>query len=279
MRILITGATGKVGSQIPQFIDAQQHEIVLALRDTAKLKQFDEAVEAVYFDFEKPETFATALEGADSLFLMRPPTAAKNLNLIVDEAIASNIKHIVYLSVLGADKNKLLPHRATEDYIKKAGIPYTFLRASFFMQNLSTVHRADIQERSKLFLPAGTGKTSFVDTRDIGAVAAKALTEPGHEGEAYRLTGSEILDYYEVANIFSEVLERPITYTNPSVFEFVATMIKQGTPLPFALVMSGIYTTVRFGLADPLYSDTADILERNPISFRTFVEDYRDCWM
>jgi uncharacterized protein YbjT (DUF2867 family) len=279
LRIVITGATGRVGSQISPFIDAQQHQIVLALRNTSKKPQ--DTGQTVLFDFEKPSTFAPALKGCDSLFLMRPPTTSnpnKALEKIVDEAIAAKVQRIVYLSVLGADRNKLLPHRANEDYIKASGIPYTLLRASFFMQNLSSVHQADIQANHTLFLPAGKGKTSFIDTRDIAAVAAKALTEPGHAGKAYNLTGSESLDYYQVAEIFTDVLQRPITYSNPSVLEFVVTMLQRGTPLAFVLVMSGIYSTVRFGLAGELYPDTAEVLGRSPISLSTFVRDYQNCW-
>ncbi len=279
LRTVITGATGRVGSQITQFIDAQQHQIVLALRNPYKGPSISE--QTVRFDFEEPSTFAPALKGADSLFLIRPPTVSDPngaLEKIVDEAIAANIQRIVYLSVLGADRNKLLPHRANEDYIKASGIPYTLLRASFFMQNLSSVHQTDIQLHQTLFMPAGKGKTSFIDTRDIAAVAAKALTEPQHAGKAYRLTGSESLDYYQVADIFTQVLNRPITYSNPSLFKFVFQMLQRGVPLEFALVMSGIYTTVRFGLAGELYPDVADILGRSPISLRTFVKDYRDCW-
>ena len=232
-------------------------------------------------DFEKPETFAPALRDASSLFLIRPPTVSDPngaLEKIIKEANAANVQRIVYLSVLGADKNKLLPHRANEDAIKAFGIPYTLLRASFFMQNLSSVHRADIQQRQDIFVPAGKGTTSFIDTRDIAAVAAKALTEKGHENKAYRLTGSEALDYFQVANVFTEVLKQSITYSNPSVFNFIFEMLQRDEPLPFVLVMSGVYTTVRFGLAGDLYSDTADILGRSPISLRTFINDHKDCW-
>ena len=278
MRIVITGATGRVGSEIAQFIDLQQHQVVLAARNVGRLSA---EFEAVNFDFEKPETYDLVLANTDSLFLIRPPTVKnpnRALEQIVDRAIASGVQRIVYLSVLGADRNKRLPHRANEDYIRASGIPYTLLRASFFMQNLSSVHREDIKERDDLFLPAGRGETSFVDTRDIAAVAAKALTESGHENKAYRLTGPESLDYYQAADIFTQVLERPITYSNPSVFRLISQMLQRGEPLAFVLVMSGIYSTVRFGLAGSLYSDTEEILARSPISLRTFVQDYQRCW-
>lgn len=290
MRIIITGATGRVGSKIPQFIDHQVHQCVFALRNPSD-KAASDGIESTLFDFSlfdfslfdfsRPATYESALTGADSLFLMRPPgvdDVDERLKQVVDTAITANLQKIVYLSVLGAEKNKLLPHRATEDYIKSKGIAYTFLRASFFMQNLSSVHRTEIKENHEIFVPAGNGKTSFVDVRDVAAVAAKALTEPGHERTAYALTGAEALNYYEVADIFSEVLGRPITYAKPSLLRFIIRQLRDGTPLAFVLVMGGIYTTARLGIADELSTDVRDVLMRSPISLRTFVEDYRDCW-
>lgn len=280
MRIVITGATGRVGSEIAQFIDSQTHQVLLAVRNTASASA--DGTESVFFDFAQPSTYEPALMGADSLFLMRPPGVSdvdERLKQIVERAIALKIQRIVFLSVLGAENNRFLPHRATEDAIKASGIAYTFLRASFFMQNLSSVHREEIKERNEIFVPAGKGKTSFVDARDVAAVAAKALTEPGHGDRAYSITGSEALDYYQVADIFSAVLERPIAYANPSIFRFILEKRKRGMPFDFTLVMSGIYTTAKLGLAAGLSDDAVEVLGRSPIALRTFVEDYQDCWL
>ncbi|MGB3295968.1 MAG: NmrA family NAD(P)-binding protein [Phormidesmis sp.] len=280
MRILVTGATGRVGSEIAQFIDRQANQVVLAMR-TPESTGWDRT-ESVLFDFAQPSTYEPALNGVNSLFLMRPPAVKavdRRLKQIVDVAIALNIQQIVFLSVLGAEQNKLLPHRATEDYIKSTGIAYTFLRASFFMQNLSSVHRREIEADSEIFVPAGQGKTSFVDARDIAAVAAAALTGSGHKCKAYSLTGREALNYYQVAEILSDVLARPIIYANPSVFQFIARQLERKAPLDLTLVMSGIYTTAKLGMAGRIFDDVVDVLGRSPISFRTFAEDYRDCWL
>ena len=95
------------------------------------------------------------------------------------------------------------------------------------MQNLSTIHRGDIRDTNKIFIPAGKGKTSFIDVRDIAATAVKVMTEPGHENKAYALTGNKALDYYQVAEIFTHVLGRQIVYTNPSIFKFALLDVEQ----------------------------------------------------
>jgi len=117
-------------------------------------------------------------------------------------------------------KNVIIPHHRIEKHIMGTDITYTLLRASFFMQNLLEVHRADIVEHDELFVPAGSGKTSFIDARDISEAAAVVLIEPDHANRAYDLTGPEALDYGAVATTFSEVLGRSITYPNPSLLAF-----------------------------------------------------------
>jgi uncharacterized protein YbjT (DUF2867 family) len=151
------------------------------------------------------------------------------------------------------------------------------------MQNLSTIHREDIQAYSQIFVPAGEGKTSFIDVRDIAAVAVRALTESSHDNsshsnQAYSLTGNEALDYNEVAEIFTEVLSRPVVYRNPSVWQFAFRMYKRAISIGFIAVMIGIYTTVRLGRAAQVTPETERLLQRPPISMRQFVEDYRSCW-
>jgi NAD(P)-dependent dehydrogenase (short-subunit alcohol dehydrogenase family) len=112
----------------------------------------------------------------------------------------------------------------------------------------------------------------------VHAVAAKVLTEPGHENRTYPLTGSEAFDYYEVASILSDVLGRRIVNTNPSLPHFIWTM-RRFHPLGFVLVMSALYTVGRFGLAATVTPDLAILLDRPPITMRQFVEDSRECWV
>lgn len=196
----------------------------------------------------------------------------------VDAAARVGVEHVVYLSVLGAEKNPFLPHRRIERRIESSGVAHTFLRASFFMQNLAEVHRRDIVEHDEILVPAGAGETSFVDARDIGAVAALALTEPGHTGRAYDLTGSGALAYDDVADVFSGVLDRRITYADPSVVAFVRRMRSRGTPLPFVVVMLGIYTTARLGFAARVTRDVETLLDREPIAMRQFVAEHADAF-
>lgn len=282
LKILVTGATGNVGREVIRLLATHDCEVRAAVRDPEKAQQIlEKNIACVPFDFTEPITFIPAFTGVQKLFLVRPPALAnvrKQIAPALHAAKQAGVEQVVFLSLLGADSNRVVPHFAIERTIEQLGIPATFLRASFFMQNLNITHREDIRQ-GELFMPAGKGRTSFIDVRDIAAVAVKALTEDGHQDQAYALTGAEALTYYEVADIFTEVLERPICYTNPSLLRFVGQMWKRKLPLNFILVMAGIYTTARFGLADTLTEDVAQLLGRPPISLRQYVNDYRSCWL
>lgn len=144
------------------------------------------------------------------------------------------------------------------------------------MQNLLSQHGDELRNKKIIEVPAGKGETSFIDVRDIGEVAAKILTEEGHEFKAYSLTGNEALTYYEVAAIISKIINKDITYTNPSIFKFRKRMIQKGLNSDFIWVMIGIYTTAKLGLAKKVTSDLSNLLDRSPITMETFVYDYKE---
>jgi uncharacterized protein YbjT (DUF2867 family) len=146
---------------------------------------------------------------------------------------------------------------------------YTHLRAGFFMQNLETMHAEGIRRRGAIEIPAGGGKTSFIDVRDIAEVAAVVLTERGHERRVYTLTGREALDYAEVARLMSEVLGRPVVYPRMSGTAFAERMSEDGHPPAFVKVVRNIYLVVRLRLAAGRSDDVARLLRRPP---RTMLE-------
>jgi uncharacterized protein YbjT (DUF2867 family) len=281
LNILITGATGNVGREVTGLLSAYEG-IRIATRDPLRARQtLGNQINAVSFDLAQPETFAAAFKGIQRVFLVRPPDVANVRQQIVpalNAAKTAGVEQIVFLSILGADRNRFIPHHAIEQAIAQLDIPGTFLRASFFMQNLNNTHRAEIQ-RGELLVPAGNGRTSFIDVRDIAEVAVKALTEDGHRHRAYDLTGAAALTYDEVAEIFTEVLGKPVRYAHASIWRFIREMTSRGLPLNFVLIMVGIYTTARLGLAGEVTDEVARLLGRSPISLRQYVEDYRSCWL
>ncbi len=239
--ILVTGATGNVGSEVVRLLSKRGYSVKAAVRShSASRIHLPSGVESVAFDFEQTQTFEPAFRGINTLFLVRPPAISQVKKYIypaIATARAVGVERVVFLSLLGAERIAIVPHAKIEAYIKSSGLSYTFLRASFFMQNLSTTHCQDIRDNNEIFVPAGKGKTSFIDVRDIASVAVKVMIEPGHENKAYPLTGSEALDYYEVAEIFTNILGRQIVYADPSIFKFAWRMYKRGLKKDLIVVM------------------------------------------
>lgn len=281
--ILVTGATGNVGSALVSDLLGAGHAVRAAVPNAetgAARDRFSPEVDVGPFAFEREEYFEDALSGADGLFLMRPPhiSAVRQIMAPAIERAAETKPHIVVLSVLGAGSNPLVPHHAMEKLVKRSGAPYTLLRPSFFMQNLSTNYREDIARRGEISVPAGRGRTSFIDVRDIAEIAGRVMLEPAHMGRAYSLTGAEALDYHEVASVFTEVLGRLVRYRNPSPREFARRLAAEGVAPDYAKVLRGIYLTARIGLAARVTADAENLLGRPPRSLEEFVRDHAAIW-
>lgn len=283
-KYLVTGSSGNIGQYVVDELLIFEKDIKAAVHNIEKAKILfkDKGnVELVKFDFLDKRTFENALEGVRAIFLVRPPILAepqKDMLPFLQAAKEKGIEKIVFVSLLGVEKNPIVPHKKIEYIIKDLSIPYVFLRPSFFMQNLNTNHREEIKERDELYIPAGKSKTSFIDTRDIARAAAISLIEDKYTNIAITLTGKEAIDYDEVSKTLSEVLERNIEYKNPSLLKFRNESIKRGTPKEFANVMTLLYLMTKLGTAKDITYDLEKLIEREPISFKQYAMDYKDYW-
>jgi uncharacterized protein YbjT (DUF2867 family) len=281
--ILVLGALGNVGAEVVKQLQSMGQPVRAADIDEGKIKEkFGGSVEAVRFDFTNPQTYEATFKGVEKMFLMRPPQITnikRDMVPSIDAAKRAGVKHVVFLSLIGIENMKHVPHYKVETHLKEINMQTTFLRCSFFMQNLNTTHRKEIKEYSEIFVPVGDAKTSFVDVRDIGAATAVILTSNGHSGKNYDLTGGEALDYWQTAEIMSETLGRKIEYRNPNTIHFLIETVRRGIRLPFALVMTMLYTSTRSGMANVITHELENLTGRKPISFRQYVMDYRDSWV
>jgi uncharacterized protein YbjT (DUF2867 family) len=281
-KILVLGALGNVGSELVKRLQATGSQVRAADLSVEKVRErFGDSVEAVAFDFSKKETYSPTFAGVEKMFLMRPPQISDVKRIMLpalEAARMAGVKHIVFLSLIGIEKAKFVPHYKVEEYLVNSPMTWTFLRCSFFMQNLNTTHRQEIRERNEIFVPVGRARTSFIDVRDIAAVAAVALTQPGHDNKAYDLTGGEALDYWQAAEILSDALGRRIMYRNPSPIEFLFTHLRRGTPFMFALVMTGLYLSTRNGMAEPVTEEVERLTGKKPIPFCQYAQDYKASW-
>lgn len=279
--VFVTGATGIVGSAVVEQLVRRGMPVIAGVRDPASAKLPD-GVEAREFTFGAPAGVqAEALDGADRLFLLRPPAIAEvqtQLFPVVDAANARGLKQIVFLSLQGVQANRRTPHHAVEAHLRGTGSPFTNLRPNFFMQNLVSTHAAEIRDRGEIFVPAGRSFTAFIDARDIGRVAAAVFTQPGHLGRSYTLSGEQTLSYAAVARTMSEVLGRPIRYARPSEAEYLAHLAARGMPEDYLAVQKMIYRIVRFNVSAVPNHSVRRLTGQPATTFAEFVADYRDAW-
>ena len=259
---LVTGATGTVGSAVVQALVNQGEHVKAASRHPDKSRpQFGDQVEAVFFDFEDPQTFSVA-EGTDGVFLLGPPLYPSLYALLVpftDYLIQYGPARLVYLSAYGMEQLAELPfHAQMEEKLKQTDLDWRVARPGFFMQNFGNYERENIEQRQVLFVPAGEGKTAFVSARDIGAAVATLLREDKYRQQTRVLTGGTPYTYDEVAAMLSELRGETITYANPDEPTYRRVLAEAGTPEMIADYMVPVYGMIKHGNVE----DTTDEVEK-----------------
>lgn len=278
--ILVTGATGSNGTEIVKRLATRNVQVRAMVRNRDRASAIAlPNVEVVEGDFDRPETMLSALAGVDRAFILTNSTERAEAQQIafVDAAKQSGVKHIVKLSQFAADVNSpvrfLRYHAAVEATIQASGMAYTFLRPNLFMQGLLNF-RSTIATQNAFYVAAGDAKVSTVDVRDIAEVAVAALTETGHEGKIYDLTGPQALTHTEMAERLSNALGRQIAFVDVSPEAMHDTLLSAGFPVWQADGLLEDYAHYRRNEAAAIASGVHDAIGKNPRSFEAFARDY-----
>jgi uncharacterized protein YbjT (DUF2867 family) len=270
--ILLTGATGTIGKAALAALRTTGREFKVAARSPEKLKA--QGVEAVAFDWDDRDSYLPALQGVEKLFLLTP-NSERQVGYVVQAVAAAKragIRHIVRLSVLGADADPGIilgrQHFAAERELKASGIACTMLRPTFFMQNFTNYYGVNPQADSEVYLPHGRGRAAWVDASDVGEAAAKALSGDGYEGKIFELTGPEALSTAEVLAILGEELGHKYTYVD--VPEDTARQAMENMKMPLWLVdgFMELHGLVKHGYAANASDGVQAVLGRPPRSLR-----------
>ncbi|HEX9319079.1 MAG TPA: SDR family oxidoreductase [Nitrososphaeraceae archaeon] len=284
--ILVTGATGTVGSEVVKQLASLGQSVKAAVHTQSKADKIkhNKKIDIVSIDYNKPETVADALRGVDKVFLVTLPSPdmANVSSNLVKEAEKNEINYIIKLSVLGAgaEPETILGrvHRQEEKIIEESGIPYTFLRSGAFMQNFVNFFGQTIKQQNAFYLPAGEGKVSFVDIRDIASAAADLLVKnhAQYKNKGYGITGQEALSYSQAADILSEQLGRTISYVD--IPEETARKGMKGAGMTDWLIdgLLELYAIIRAGHAAQTTTAIEEITGRKPILFSQFAKDYAE---
>lgn len=271
-RVLVTGALGNVGQEVVRACLGAGF-VVRAAGASAKVHARWPTAEAVDFDFTDRATWAGALDAIDFVFLLRPPPLgdmSTTLNPFVDAAYAAKVKHVVFLSVAGAETKTWVPHRKVEDHLKTTGTAWTILRPGFFAQNLGDAYLRDLVEDDQLFVPAAQGRVAFLDVVDVGDVVAKLLENPAaHRGQAYRLAGPQAVTFGQLASQLSDSLGRRISYRPASIASYVWHLWRhRRLPLMQVVVQTVLHVGLRSGDAEAVDDVQRSLLgrEATPLS-------------
>jgi len=279
--ILITGATGNVGLEVIRYlyqIDAS-NRIVAGVRNIEKAKKFFSdfpKLELVHFDFEDPDTFDNALSGIDRVFLLRPPHIS-DVDKIFRPLIASikhnSINEIIFLSVQGAEKSKIIPHNKIERLIMEFGLDHIFLRPSYFMQNLTTTLIGDIKTKREIVLPSGKAKFNWVDIENIGEAAAILLEKfPDYKNQPYEITGYENLSFAQVTSQINRIIDNPILYRSVNPLKFLLIKKREGMGKGLIMVMILLHFLPRFQKEPKISNFFEQLMGKKPTDLATFIK-------
>jgi uncharacterized protein YbjT (DUF2867 family) len=233
--ILVTGASGSVGKTVLQEVSKSGAKHRAMYRSEGESAKAPVGTETVIADFAKKETLASALKGVDSVYLVCSPIPelVELESNMIDACVAAGVKQVVLNSAMGAgDYDKSFPswHRKVEEKLKSTRLGWTILRPNSFHQNVVAFFAPTIRTQGVFYSSMKDSRNSFIDVRDIAAVAAKVLAGGAHLGKIYELNGPEALNYTELAEKISRLAGHEVNYVDIPLEAQRKAMMDQQTP-------------------------------------------------
>ena len=294
MKVLVTGATGRVGGEVVKALLQRGADVRVLTRKQPKPGTFPEAAEIALGDLTDPVSIAEALKSVDKLFLLIGGVADEIIQALTAYGLSkkAGLKHVTYLSVFKADQFLEVPHFAAkyaiEEAMRAGGMPYTILRPGYFAQNERRLQPA-LTGLGVYPIPAGNQGLAVVDVRDIAEAAAISLIEEGHKGKTYDLVSSEMLTGPDAAATWSKLLHKEITYAGHGDFDdYEAQLRKTGSPMRNTGTPSWLAYDLRVmfqGFVERGFSNTvgqtarfAALLGHQPRTYSRYAEELATEW-
>jgi len=275
--ILVTGATGKVGSAAVRELRSRGVPVRALVRDPDRARPLARlGAELAVGDFAEPATLDGAMAGVDTLVLVGPGGPPEQELAAVAAAVRAGVGHVVKLTSQASPDSPIARqrwHAEVERGLAASGLAHTLLRSNAFMQNLLML-APGIARTGGFASSAGAGRIGMVDARDVGAVAAAVAADPArHAARTYRLTGPQLVSYGDVAGVLSDVLGRTVTFRARSREEDRAEMVRAGLPAEVAGMNALAVSLFADGDAEWLSPDVPELLGCPARSLRQFTED------
>ncbi len=273
-KILVIGASGTVGSEVAKILKLKKQEV---LRATGQTNLKPDQVHLNLVTGKGSEVFSKV----EKIFMLSPPGHTNQDELLIpliDKAKNAGVKKIVLMTAMGADANDQAPLRKVELHLISSGLNYNIIRPNWFMQNFNSYWIHDINHSDAIRLPVEKAKGSFIDARDIAAVAAELIVTEKFNKQAFNLTGSEALDHDQVAGILSDVSNRDIKFENIPSGQMLEGLLKAGLPRPYSEFMLMILEFFRLGYSAQVTDSVEMITGKKPITFKHYADDYKAAW-
>ena len=282
--VLVSGATGNTGAALVERLLPRRVSVRAMVRTPAAAARFDNtAATPVVADFDDPGAVAAALTGVERAYLVTPSSERAQAQQLrfAELAATAGVRHLVKLSQFAAAADSpvrfLRYHAAVEQHIRGLGIGWTFLRPNLYLQGLLAM-AGPIRSQGRFFAPIGDARVSAVDVRDIADVAAAVLTEPGHDGATYSITGPAAVTHAEIAVAIGQATGRPVTFIDvpPAVF---AEQLSHVLP---AWQVEGLiedYAHYARGEAAAVHDAVASVTGHAPRTIAEFARDHKDAFL
>lgn len=275
---LIIGSTGNIGASVVENLGADDVTLRLASRTPERVTSNHPLRKPVYFDYDAPASWPTALEGTSRVFMIPKagdPYPEKTLIPFMDLAKQSGVERIVFSTAMGLDRDwRVLA--AAEDHLVKTGLDFTILRPGWFMQNFTTGFQLASVKSGVIALPGSSAcQLSLIDTRDIGACAATALVKDNHIGNVYTLSGPEVLNWEQICEMLSDAAGYSVQYANTPEKPLRDFLLTHGTSPYRVEQMMLMMRSMRDGIYAEVTKHVEEILGRPAISFAQHLDNYR----